>query len=145
MGLFSNDLLILNFLLVILVVGSFLFIRKGSRLPVRLRLKRDEQASSDGPILSAPKNLSRSERYRMFAEMPVEGAAATQLERELNVHFNYNGHSWDAYEVFGLPAGVSVEVVTAAYERMIQKVDPESVEFIQTAYQAIMKNSRGEM
>jgi len=59
------------------------------------------------------------------------------LERNLNIHFNYNGHSWDAYEVLGVPAGSSPESVRKAYEGMLAKLDPESRELVELAYKAI--------
>lgn len=60
-----------------------------------------------------------------------------QEARPLNVHFNYNGHSWDAYEVLGLPAGSSLEKVEAAYEESVARVDVGSRPFMDAAYKAI--------
>ena len=59
-------------------------------------------------------------------------------ERPLNVVFNYNGHSWDAYEVLGLPAGSSLEKVEAAYREGLNRVDAGSKPFIEAAHQAIV-------
>jgi len=58
-------------------------------------------------------------------------------ERPLNVVFNYNGHSWDAYEVLGLPAGSSLESVERAYREALKSVDPGSSGFIEAAFHAI--------
>ncbi|MNL73123.1 hypothetical protein D3C87_1985380 [compost metagenome] len=52
--------------------------------------------------------------------------------------FNYNGHSWDAYEVLGVPAGASMKIVTDAYQTALRKSDKESMEFLETAYNAIL-------
>jgi hypothetical protein len=60
-----------------------------------------------------------------------------EVARPLNVHFNYNGHSWDAYEVLGLPAGSSLEKVEAAYEESVARVDVGSRPFMDAAYKAI--------
>lgn len=57
--------------------------------------------------------------------------------RDLNVIFNFNGHSWDAYEVLGLPAGSSPDQVETAYRMALEKVDESSKEFIHTAFRAI--------
>lgn len=62
--------------------------------------------------------------------------------KSLNVMFNYNGHSWDAHEVLGVPAGASLTAVTEAYQKTIQNVDPENRDFIETAYQAIRTDYR---
>lgn len=58
-------------------------------------------------------------------------------ERPLNVVFNYNGHSWDAYEVLGLPAGSSPDKVDAAYQESLSRVDSGSKAFLEAAYQAV--------
>ena len=59
-------------------------------------------------------------------------------ERTLNVFFNYNGHSWDAYEVLGIPAGSSREATEEAYRIALGKVDEESRVFIDCAFKAIV-------
>lgn len=64
--------------------------------------------------------------------------------RDLNVLFNFNGHTWDAYEVLGLPAGSGWVRVDEAYKKAREKVDAQSHAFIDTAYSALkskLKNS----
>lgn len=63
-------------------------------------------------------------------------------EVQLNVMFNWNGHSWDAYEVLGIPAGSHLNQVTKAYEEEMAKMDEESRAFIQKAYQAIVAHKK---
>lgn len=58
----------------------------------------------------------------------------------LNVHFNYNGHSFDAYEVLGLPAGSSIEKAQAAFEQQIKASDESTREFFEAAIDAIAKH-----
>mgnify|MGYP002404293258 CR=1 FL=1 len=72
----------------------------------------------------------------------LEGAIQNSPEKvkSLNVIFNYNGHSWDAYEVLGLPAGSSFETVKRAYESTLNSFEGESREFVDLAYQAIEKH-----
>lgn len=60
-------------------------------------------------------------------------------ERELNVHFNFNGHSWDAYETLGLPAGSSMDRVEEAFRQALRNADPSSHEFFNHAVEAIRK------
>ncbi len=62
-------------------------------------------------------------------------------ERSLNVIFNYNGHSWDAHEVLGVPAGASLERVQAGYRDTLKRVDDESKPFVEAAYRAISGSS----
>jgi hypothetical protein len=58
-------------------------------------------------------------------------------ERPLNIVFNYNGHSWDAYEVLGLPAGSAPEKVEEAYRESLKNPDAGNKAFCEAAYQAI--------
>ena len=58
-------------------------------------------------------------------------------ERSLNVIFQFNGHSWDAYEVLGLPAGSNYDSVRAAFEEALESVDPTSRPFVEAAFRAI--------
>lgn len=55
----------------------------------------------------------------------------------LNVIFMWNGHSWDAYEVFGLPAGSSVERVRERYNELQSKSDEGQRLFLREALKAI--------
>lgn len=64
-------------------------------------------------------------------------------ERPLNVVFNFNGHSWDAYEVLGLPAGSSLENVEAAFAEAMADIDEASKPFLQAARDAIHSQWRG--
>lgn len=66
------------------------------------------------------------------------GERASMPRRSLNVIFNYNGHSWDAYEVLGIPAGSPIDKVNEAYQSSLNLVDQESRVFVDTAYQSIL-------
>ncbi len=57
--------------------------------------------------------------------------------KSLNVMFNYNGHSWDAYEVLGVPAGSSFETSFLAFEKLTKPMDSESKTFMLAALEAI--------
>jgi hypothetical protein len=59
-------------------------------------------------------------------------------QKNLNVIFSYNSHTWDAYEVLGVPAGASIKTVTEAYQTQIRRCDKGSIEFFETAYNAIL-------
>jgi len=65
----------------------------------------------------------------------VEETAA----KTLNVLFMYNGHTWDAYEILGLPAGAPLTAVTEAYQKMQKTMSPESREFMDTAYRVLQQ------
>ncbi|MCB0369330.1 MAG: hypothetical protein KDD45_07715 [Bdellovibrionales bacterium] len=66
-------------------------------------------------------------------------AAIEKNMKALNVIFMWNGHSWDAFEVFGLAAGSSVELVRVKYEEMLSQADSGQKEFLTVAYNSIIK------
>lgn len=76
------------------------------------------------------------EKYSRGA--PVPESRFEIHEKTLNVLFNYNGHTWDAYEVLGVPAGTSIDKITEALHRELRKQDPSSHHFLHAAYQAIL-------
>lgn len=97
-------------------------------------LEPEVKASSAGAKSGSRKHKDYSQvrlNNLQSPEPPSQG-------RQLNVFFNYNGHSWDAYEVFGLPAGAPLRDVTAAYQKALQEAEKESHEFMSCAYKAIL-------
>jgi hypothetical protein len=86
-------------------------------------------------------------RLRLRLQNPTHAPIARQLSgneqnhkakpRQLNVLFNYNGHTWEAYEVLGLPAGSSEEVVERAFETLTLSADKKSIAFLVAAREAI--------
>ncbi len=99
-------------------LAVLLFLRRRPRFGMRLRLG------------SSQKKLAGTEADS-FSH--ISGAG----ERPLNVVFNYNGHSWDAYEVLGLPAGSSPEKVEQSYRTQLATVNVASRPFLEAAYHAI--------
>lgn len=74
-------------------------------------------------------------RYQKYLE---EAPLPSNQSKDLNILFNYNGHTWDAYEVLGLPAGASLVDVTKAYQGMLKTSEPDSHEFLETAFKTIL-------
>lgn len=75
------------------------------------------------------------------ANISKEALAESKLapnEKNLNVLFMYNGHSFDAHEVLGLPAGANRKMIEAGYQAALKSVRPESQEFLKAAYQALI-------
>ena len=118
---------------------ALFLIRKGQKQPTRLNMR----AGLSGPRqMTIPKNID----YRPRAASPYantlspEAREASKLhpqEKILNVLFIYNGHTWDAFEVLGLPAGAPMKMVEESYRRELAKSEPASREFIDSAYQSI--------
>ena len=102
--------------------------RRGMLLRLRARGSPKAAGGRDYSSLAA----------ELRGSLPPENVSAPNpAERPLNVVFNYNGHSWDAYEVLGLPAGSSPERLDQAYEESLQRVDQASRPFMEAAYEAI--------
>jgi hypothetical protein len=77
-------------------------------------------------------NFSKNKGVKPQNENPSNGLA-------LNVFFNFNGHSFDAYEALGVPAGSTIEEIQVAFKRSIQGTDAASQEFYSAALQAIQQ------
>ena len=60
-----------------------------------------------------------------------------QYEKVLNILFQFNGETWDAYEVLGLPAGSNIPEAKIALERAI-KEGRDSEAFLKAAFNAIV-------
>ena len=78
--------------------------------------------------LSQERGMSKSNSHSSGAE-----------PRDLSVVFQFNGHSFEAYEVLGLPAGSARPDVDKAYKQAIAENEPESIEFINLAYKSILQ------
>lgn len=76
-------------------------------------------------------NFSKNKRKSLSSEQDVSVT--------LNVFFNYNGHSFDAYEVLGVPAGSTSEEVHSAFQKSLQGHDAGSQELFQLAFAAIQQ------
>jgi len=116
----SNQFLIFNGLVVLLVVASFLMLLTKKAEPTKLNLRKGNKPS------------------REEAGLDFGG------EEELNILFNYNGHLWDAFEVLGVPAGSGLEMIERAYEQSVNSMDRSSRELIDLAYQAILQRLKAQ-
>lgn len=137
----SQDFLTLN------LVGASAFVlwyvtsRGGLRRPIQLNLKAKDSA----PPLMNPLPENESSLMAHTATMkkhtiPHPDIVGTK-PKNLNVMFMYNSHTWDAYEVLGVPAGSSIKAVTEAYESAVKNSNQSSAEFLETAYKAILNKA----
>ena len=134
----SQDFLTLNLVGAGAFILWYLISRGGSHRPTKLNLN----AKDSSPVWTGPENkLEQPEKSVVASQVhqrPPDTFARPPSAKNLNVMFNYNGHSWDAYEVLGVPAGASIKIVTDAYQTALRKSDKESLEFLETAYRAIL-------
>lgn len=68
----------------------------------------------------------------------IEPINVVESAKPLNIMFNWNGHSWDAYEVLGVAAGSSLEVVKIKYEELLVQSDEGQKLFLYEAYNSIV-------
>src|SRR5690349_4462282 len=104
----SQDFLTINLVGAGAFLVWYLVSRGGSTQPTRLNMKAPDTA----PTVLEPA-ISEAPNHDAPSSVPTMSAATATVRRQditpkmksLNVMFNYNGHSWDAYEVLGVPAG----------------------------------------
>jgi|GEM_PF-1339100 len=154
-----------SFLWIQVAVGAALLVlllwRRSNKQPTVLKLKEGEplrpsfpsyqtgqnqnqnQSRSENPSRSLPQQQGPRPRARQLG-VSEETLQESRIgaEKSLNVLFNYNGHTWDAFEILGIPAGAPPALVESAYRRMKAKTAPESQAFIEAAYQAIQITRR---
>jgi hypothetical protein len=71
------------------------------------------------------------------------GRAKESGEKSLNCHFQYDGITWDAFEVFGVPAGADRETCWAVYNDLKRK-NESSPEFLKAAWAALERHFAGK-
>lgn len=81
------------------------------------------------------KQKQRSLNFSKNKDLPL--SADKGQAHALNVFFNFNGHSFDAYEALGVPAGSTLEEIQQAFNKSIQSSDAASQEFFAAALNAI--------
>lgn len=104
----------------ILVLGLVFMLWKPKRQGMRLKFSKST-SSPDDPKTS---NLVQFEGKR-------------ETSRSLQVFFNYNGHTFEAYEALGVPAGASLNVVEEAFREQKLLANAESRPFLEAAFQAL--------
>lgn len=128
----STNLLLLNGLLTILLIIYF----------AQRHLRKKPSPKPKSEARPGLKKLAEELKTR---RSEGEGAQILPFERPSQpepVIFNWNGHSWDAFEVLGVSADADLAQVRTVYEAAIEKMDDESKAFLHKAYQAIQKQAK---
>jgi hypothetical protein len=145
----AKNFLILNGFVVTLLVLSFLVMRRAPKAPVKLELRGDDEVASDEArevkkVANKPPPKFSDPRLGWGNYQPRIKKTHVELMdddgRALNVFFMWNGHSWDAYEVLGIPGGSSRESARAAFDRAAALADKETLPFLKAALDAISKS-----
>lgn len=145
----SQDFLLINIGAAVIFIVWYLSARKKStRQPVKLNLHAQDSAPVKLPAENKH-DRAQGKESNSGMNMPINIQEALRQEdqrkartrtatKSLNQFFNYNGHTWDAYEVLGVPGGSSLEKVTEAYQLALKTSNKESHEFLETAYKSIL-------
>jgi hypothetical protein len=138
----SQQFLLINIAILLFFIIWFLAGRRGSsKKTTQLKMKEGNQTSggvlqksTESGVRTAGGRYSHPRYQKYLEEAPLPSGES----KELNILFNYNGHTWDAYEVLGLPAGASLVDVTKAYQNILKSSGPDSHEFLETAFKTIL-------
>jgi hypothetical protein len=136
----SQQFLLLNIAILLFFIIWFLAGRRGSsKKTTQLRMRRGND-SPGGALQEQPsKNVQGRYSHPRFQKYLEDSGPIVAGAKELNVLFNYNGHTWDAYEVLGLPAGASLVDVTKAYQHLLKTADTGAAEFLEAAFKTILE------
>lgn len=146
-----DDVVALN-ALIVTAIGLMLAFGRKERKPPTLNLTGPRRATAVDELgvrrsskLPVPAPVRRGGSHQSYGTAALKRLEAHELDgssistsRQLNVFFNWNGHTWDAYEVLGVPAGASRDVVVQAFHAARAK-SPDSTAFVQAATDAILK------
>ena len=134
------------FVILAMLVGSYM-LRSRGRKDSQYRASRSKgQKEVESYGMVNRRELQKQARVKTQAEIKIdkEDDDGASKEKSLNVLFEFDGESWDAYEVLGVPAGSSKEQVSEAYQKALEKVEPESKDLVENAYQSIKGTSLNE-
>ncbi len=140
--------LLVNSIIVSALVASLYLVRFQRPRPTRLNLRakvkpvidsagRNVTEGRSQPNGSALPVRTKPSRYGHINERMLAGDEPIRPVYELCVMFNYNGHTFEAYEALGLAPGSSIESAELAFQAFAQRLDPESRVFYELALQAI--------
>ena len=121
-------------LIVGLVFVVFFLTGKKQKQPTKLSLKNSFQKKSYENQRGVQKSGPQGPIYQ--TDFTNVDPAESQI-KNLNVIFIYNGHSFDAFEVLGLPAGSSLKQAEAVFQAQSKGVNAEKYDFLQSALTAI--------
>ncbi|MES2770129.1 MAG: hypothetical protein V4596_13370 [Bdellovibrionota bacterium] len=103
--------------------------------------KRDNKSQKPSK-LNFSKNKRTIEAGEFEAVFREKQENNDQYEKVLNILFQFNGETWDAYEVLGLPAGSNIPEARVAFERAL-KEGKDSEAFLKAALNAIVHIKKG--
>ncbi len=92
------------------------------------------------PIVTSFFFLKRARQDKRTRLDRVRQARIRALDPSQLVFFQWNGHSFEAYETLGVIPECTLAEITAAYHDQLTRGDRESMLFFEAAYQALLKS-----
>lgn len=116
---------------------AFYWGRRNSKAPSNLRVTPPSNLSNLKQVnLNLVSNQDQKNEQDHFKLQSAENSDGL---------FIYNGHTWNAYEVLGLPSGCSMDDLRVTFEQALLRSQDGSHEFLKAALSAILfdlKNQR---
>ncbi|MBL7542353.1 MAG: hypothetical protein JNL11_00985 [Bdellovibrionaceae bacterium] len=140
----NSQLIVIVQVLIAVVFVLWIFSRRGgSPKPTVLNMtdkniKPKETASKEMPLMATKLSQPAIPKYSLKKyDSPILVDEIAVKAKALNVIFMWNGHSWDAYEVLGVPAGAPIAQVRMRFQAMYDQSDEGQKLFLSEALRAI--------
>jgi hypothetical protein len=121
---------------IVLLLAAYILFWRPKRTPTRLKLRGPAKGLSQTQSEPSASQKSRASAASNARDNAVASQGAPRV-RQLTVYFQFNGHDFESYEVLGLPAGSSFEVVEKTFRALLAKEPPDSHDFYRKAFEAI--------
>lgn len=137
MGLF----ILLSLIVTVLVARSILQAgRRPEPTGFNLDPDKNKKPTAGGPRPEVVREPGRGASNGGANKAGFKTVDRSAAEKSLNCWFQFNGHSWDAYEALGVPAGADEATCRKAYEVALKNApDQEFIKFAWTALQETLK------
>lgn len=135
----NSQLIVVVQVLIAILFVLWIVSRRGSGPKTTVLNLKDTGEKQTPPTKRSPPTQSSPAQAPLTRKLePVPFSDDTEVKAKvLNVFFMWNGHGWDAYEVFGLPAGAPIEMVRARYNELQSESDEGQRMFLREALKAI--------
>jgi hypothetical protein len=140
----SQQLFYLNIIMGAFFIAYIVFGRSKQKSPTKLNMRVANNSDLKFVESNIKSNIVQQISEPKQSLLEPEVISIKKNTKQLSIFFMYNGHDWEAHEVLGIPQGASVDIATKAYQEELKTAKPSSYEFLEAAYNAILKKRRNE-
>ncbi|GEM_PF-1548778 len=130
-----------QFILSIIVLGIIfiLLFKIKSSAPSKIQLKHADRYKNAVIKKEIPSGAENSKLSPIMLDPATQHILQEGIkgQKNLNIMFMYNGHSFDAYEILGLPAGAGLSQIEKAHKELTLKHKGQLPILVGLAYQAL--------